>query len=594
MNFRELLYKQIQKWRAIGIVLVVVLLATSKLKTEYSFQSDSLAKLLQTYSLFHSGYQSQEYIYFFRPLDPNFEFFFFKNSIYLLEIQDKYIGPFPVAFSYITSWFFYLPYQFFTIFSGWLLVGFLLYFRSQWRIRDSIIIFLGLGSSFFLYGLEYSENIYFNFLVLLSITFFFKSKKFFFLSPLFLALSCALRLEALFFLISFNLSYFIFYVIQTKKKNVFLKLFVFDLLFLIFVAQFFLYNHFQYGNYLGPRFLADQGGFWNFQTKIDNYVSLYFAIPTDFKFKLGSLVYSPILLVFIGLSFWKSSTKSLKIKFFSLLTLIFFLLVPFFSPHDGFYFWGARYLSLSLISGALLIEYWLRKNKKILSRARFTIIYYTLIVYSCGLTILGYKFLQYSFKMMESVQRVTSIIQSDIVIFDNYEMALFTGRQLIDKRTLLIRKEEHLSKLIDCLKNLPKSKIALVHSELAQSMIKQTKTKELLDAMLYILGDDFIYLYKQIKTKELLDATDFTEEASTFTDNAQFAAWKNNPWKNRRQDYEDLKNKIAESKLDVIEKSFPNFDKIKEEFSNQFIALEAEKNQNLFGIEVHYFLTKAK
>jgi len=55
------------------------------------------------------------------------------------------------------------------------------------------------------------------------------------------------------------------------------------------------------------------------------------------------------------------------------------------------------------------------------------------------------------------------------------------------------------------------------------------------------------------------DALAYTGEAITFADYSLFAAWKDKPWKKRGQDYEDLKNKIAESMLDVIEDSFPGF-----------------------------------
>jgi hypothetical protein len=60
----------------------------------------------------------------------------------------------------------------------------------------------------------------------------------------------------------------------------------------------------------------------------------------------------------------------------------------------------------------------------------------------------GVKIISLSVKSMKNVQNLISDSKSDIRIFDSHVFALFTGTQLINKPTLVLKNEDNLTEIL--------------------------------------------------------------------------------------------------------------------------------------------------
>ncbi len=462
----------------------------------YSFQNDSLIKFIQTYSLVNSSFVSQEYIYFFKDIDPNYNYHFTRDSIYFLKVNGLNIGPFPVFFSYLTAFFFLFPFNLFSVLSGiiYFLILYIIY--KYWKIDNLILLLGAIGTSLLIYALEYSENIYYLLFLLLFFTLFFKFEKLEYLAAIFLGLSAFLRLESIIIYIIFNIS--IFYSIIYLSNNVKIKnIIIFNLVFIIIIIIFFIYNNIIYDNFLGPRFIADRANFWNIQTKINNYISLYFGNPIFGAFKLGFFGLTPIFLIAPIYLFFKFRNLDNVTQIFLIFFIGYVLIVPGLSPHDGHWSWGARYFIPVLIPSLVLSDVLLKISGK-----KIKILFIILLVYSALMNQIGVKIISLSVESMKNVQNIISSSKSDIRIFDSHIFALFTGTQLIYKPTLVLKGDDYLREMLGKMKSTRKGTYVSYFQSGILNKIYMEFQNEDRDRNKVIL-DNLSDIFKNVEKKEL-------------------------------------------------------------------------------------------
>lgn len=91
-----------EQW-AVLILLFIVPVFHVWIGTENSYIADSALKAMQTDSLIQSGFRTEELRYPAQELDPHHEAFFLPG--FAKEIRGKFIGQYPIAFSFFSSLF---------------------------------------------------------------------------------------------------------------------------------------------------------------------------------------------------------------------------------------------------------------------------------------------------------------------------------------------------------------------------------------------------------------------------------------------------------------------------------------------------------
>lgn len=243
-----------EQW-AVLILLFIVPVFHVWIGTENSYIADSALKAMQTDSLIQSGFRTEELRYPAQELDPHHEAFFLPG--FAKEIRGKFIGQYPIAFSFFSSLFRlggitwkWMPMllSFFTILS--------LYLLSKRKLISQRTVLLGYGATIlFALSLDFSEySIYFLFN---SLGFSWwllyresKKSRYLYFALIACSISIWLRLESLLFLGSLVLSEIL--ILGRNVRNSIKKLNPFAVLFALSpMFLFFLWNFRNYGNILG-------------------------------------------------------------------------------------------------------------------------------------------------------------------------------------------------------------------------------------------------------------------------------------------------------------------------------------------------------
>lgn len=210
-----------EQW-AVFILIITVPILHIGIGTENTYIADSALKAMQTDSLIQNNFQSEEIRYPAEKLDPLHEAFFLPGTGFAKEIQGRFIGQYPVAFTFLSSFlrligitWKWVPMllSFFMIFS--------LYLLSKRKLIGQRTILLGyFATILFALCLDFSEySIYFLFNSI-GFSFWLSYRDLKKSSDLYLALiSCSIpiwfRLETLLFLGSLVLSEIIIH-----RKNI--------------------------------------------------------------------------------------------------------------------------------------------------------------------------------------------------------------------------------------------------------------------------------------------------------------------------------------------------------------------------------------
>jgi hypothetical protein len=471
-----------------------LIFAYTTVEPAYSFASDSLNKLIQSYSLIENRFLSDNLHYSFRDVDPDYNFYPADYVLYHLRLGSKHVGPFSVFFSIFTSPLFIFPIWVLPLVSGLIYLIGLWVLKKYWNVSNIILFLTACGTSLLIYAVEYSENIYFIFLHFISITLFLKKEKQTILAGILMGLSVYLRLETLLGFPFYVIAYVIVYGIKDKES--FKKIFLFGSAFTLTVFLFLLFNQINYGHYLGPKYLVDQSNFWNFETKFRIYLSLFFGLMQLGFFKLGFFGLTPFFLVPLFLLFKEFNSLEKDIRFLFISSIMYFLIAPALSPHDGHWSWGARYFSLLVFPFAILSQESLNIILSKYNKKFILVIFYFLVTYSIIMTQVGLKIVGVSSRVMKEVQTIMNILPgADIRLFNNEAFALHTGPQLLKEPSVLARNKDSLSDLILMIKkHSPGKKIVFIHSSLLNRMLQSSGI---------VINSD-LEEYKQLLSKELI------------------------------------------------------------------------------------------
>ncbi len=470
----------------------------------FSFGADSLIKALQAISLNENGGFNEDYLYFLKDSDPNYKYFPIDYPLYHIQILGKHMGPFPIFFSLQTMGLrLFLPFAALPVFSFLVLLAFLYYLKSLWGLSFRIIYFAFFCTSVPLLFLEYSENLYFVIFLVLGASLALKKRDHLFflgLGGILIGISTFYRLETVLF---FPLLWLSFWFRFSKENNLYLKLFIlgagFSLTFLVFLGM----NAYLYGHILGPRYLVDQTGFQKgFSEKVYLFQALWFVGKWNDYWKPGFLGLTPLFLLPVIAYFgkrtqnWGMETKSLFEA-----SLGFLLLAPLFSPHDGHWTWGSRYLNLCIFPFCFALEEEIKHfPSNLFGKLKPKIIFcFCLVLYSLGLVFLGIKITSFSAKVLKEVQsHLKELPEPSLKVYSSGIVALHSGLEILNNGSLLLQDVEGLNWLVALGR---KETICLVQSPLLESGLPQKQGEQLLSWN--DLRTEFLKRYPNAQAKSL-------------------------------------------------------------------------------------------
>lgn len=424
------------------LIIVYFTIFLIPIDTNYIFNSDSLHKLIQTYSVIQNHYLSDKVFYPFFNIDPEYKFHF-SNTFSFSHNGNRYIQ-YPALFAYLNAPFL----QFFgegiliwiTLLFGFL-TGLILF--KTLRLSIYSIMFLFFSTPLVFYGYEYSENTIFLFVSFLGLSITikdnFESSKFIqILTALLFLIAIHLRIEA----IVFVPIYFLIYVILkiSIEKVSFYKLikilFPFGITFGLLLISWFIFNKINYGHFLGPRFIISGKNEWDIIIKLKQMFVLFFFG----KGKVGFFGYMPLILYLIFFYIVKSRIQEkpfyIKLSFYTI--IVYLPLISFLTGSEAFVNWGPRYLALAIFPSIILVDDYVKnyvnKNKNNL------IIFLILSLYGFYITHKGIQITIHSYHMMKDVhQQILNENENyDLILVDDHYLSGFLGRDLYRKKVLII------------------------------------------------------------------------------------------------------------------------------------------------------------
>jgi len=421
----------------------------------YVFISDSLLKLLQADSVIKNGFRSDELIYSFKEIDPDYKFF--PISDFTFESNRKRFSQYPTLFAYISAVFLKFlnesALMYFVIFVGFIVVFFM---QSYFKLSFYSFLLLVFGTPIVFYGYEFSENTLFLLVsfVAYALTLherFFSNKAYQVIVSILLGISMHLRLEAFVFCsIYFPIFFIVLYF--RKKESVFsiLKTF-FPLIvsFLFIATSLFIFNFYQYGHPFGSRFIISGGNKFDIVIKLKQmFVLFFFGLR-----KVGFFGYTPLFLFLLFLYFRKALKGDLpwKIQVLYFVLLFYVPILSFLTGSESFVNWGPRYLALSLFPAILLTDYHTKNFSTIPRLKKLTLV--LLLIYSFYITWKGIQIQTHSFKLIKSAHSLLFSHEADIFLIDDQFLAGFSGKEFRTKKILVIQDFEFFkathNKIID-------------------------------------------------------------------------------------------------------------------------------------------------
>jgi len=444
-------------WLIVGIT-VAISISYFLVQPKYSFTSDSLIKLFQAYSLKKNQFKSEEYYYFYSEYDPEYKYFPIDYHLYKMRVGEKFIGPFPIAFSTLAAFLLYvLPYKVLPFISLFFILVAVYVARKMWNLTNLGILFLFFCTSVNINYLEFSENSLFISLAFAGITLFLLGTTISqaLVAGLLLGLSIFFRLETLLYLPFLAVGFFFFRGISEFKST---RIYYFLFSFCFTVILFFVMNLLLYDTILGPRFIVDRSGFLtsSLKYKFQNFISIVFGSKYQAFYKLGFIGLTPVFIVsyIYGFVYFHKLSRDIKILIVS--SVLYLLISPFFAPHDGHWSWGGRYLNLLIFPMTILTDVlFFRNSFHFFSKAWLKVLVSVLIFYSVIQSFIGVGILHLTNRITKEIQNEISTLEKDsILIVNSGILALTFGTEFVERRILKISADDSVNKLFFDISNL--------------------------------------------------------------------------------------------------------------------------------------------
>ncbi|MCB1190214.1 MAG: hypothetical protein H7A23_08200 [Leptospiraceae bacterium] len=445
------------------IIFIFMLYFLNYVYSAYAFVSDSLLKVIQGYSLIRNHFASEILFNPARSLDPQFQYYLFQPPM-LVKLSDKYLGQYPVFFSFIITPFIYLSLtKYLSYVTSAIFLLFLYILKKAWNLSIWFLLFSFLGTYYVLMSLDVSEHSTLIFLNIVGTTLILKGiepKKSLqiFGGSLIIGISTWLRLEPILFMFSFFIGILLAYGWNSKETQ--------KIIFIILlgcslgVLALFLFNFVDYGHPLGPRFFQNYS---SEMTPISERFRRFFVLSFWGYYKIGFFTYLPIFLVvilyFTKPSRYKILSPHLKSLFIS--SLIFIPIVGLLAPNDGVTNIGPRYLSLAIFPMILLTqEFWknaFSKTDNLKSKSLKYFSVFTMVI-SLFFTFLGINLYRIATKQLKNYQTSFRSSKADIWIFSNKSLCGAVGLEYFEHKILCVSTAKDMESLLPLLRKQEKNK----------------------------------------------------------------------------------------------------------------------------------------
>ncbi|TGM60479.1 LA_3751/LA_3752 family putative glycosyltransferase [Leptospira vanthielii] len=419
-------------------ISLFLLLIQLLIRVDSYFLSDPLVKMIQTISLWKQGWSTEGILYPAKDIDPLFllsplnEGFVFLNN-------NRLIGQYPVALTFLYSLFGFLPFPILPYFNILFLIVFLKLLTKN-SIQISTLVIVSLGTVVFPLLVDFSENGPFIILTGFGYSFFFKAfltnkKEDWILGNLFLGLSIWFRLEGVLFFFAIQAT--IAFIHVFIKKEPILKTLhpVRYLLFAVFIFLFLLWNTFSYSHPLGTRHLTNFGNSdKTFYDQIKIFLSMVFTYPRANGWSLGFFLQSPIFIYAIIKLRKKQVLQNLELLFHLLIVILYLLIAGITSPNDGITLTG-RYLVVTIFPLTFILNEQmdeLKKNKWILYS-----IYTWMFLFSFLIIAIFY----FSSIELKKLRKELAQFNSSLIVTTNELISGGFGLELVDKKVVCVRRE---------------------------------------------------------------------------------------------------------------------------------------------------------
>ncbi|PKA14086.1 hypothetical protein CH372_00090 [Leptospira meyeri] len=421
--------KQNQRFLVYLLLFGILFLALQFfLSAKTSFISDSLAKATQIES---AKEWRDSILYPAEVLDPDLKM---HPVLFVIENQGKLKSVFSEVFArFYSVLFYFIPIQWIMFTNGLFLVlaSYLLYRIGKIPVTVSLFIFI--SSVVFSQVLDISEVPFAIFWISLSYSLWsrgIEEKK-----PILIAISIFLmvwgsflRLEILILsCVIYGLSFLFLYFQQRFFEIIFITI-----AFTIPVLVFFIWNHYEYGHFLGIRYLYNYstGQSQSIGSHFYQLQKILFTSFTEPGLKIGFFIYSPYFLYVIYLFRKQLKTKNLQEpSFFHFIILIIYpILVGLSAPNDGITI-TSRYTLFAVFPGIFLIAIqW--QNLKINKFFLF------LVICSLLINVFLIKVTKESYKMIRKTNLTYETLKSDLWIFYDRNLSGTAGLYLLSQPSI--------------------------------------------------------------------------------------------------------------------------------------------------------------
>ena len=482
---------RLRKW-ILGISIFVLLVLWVRFPRAHVIYSDAQQKLYASYSLVVKHFTSESNIYHGQDFDPDGRFKHLPDTV---ELEDgRTVSAFPLAFSVLATPFVMIDQHFdhgLEYVSLLNLIPLLIIWWLLFKLKLHPVILASAYWANFLWlqVYEFSEILLAALFAFVGYLLFVKnwpkreevSSRVFIFAGLISGVAIFFRAEAAVFYAAFTaMAVVISFLKQTNKTQIgsgVLASFWFGIGFVFTVIAWLAWNVFDYGHFLGPRYVINQGGILpGFSEIFSRYVSLLIGLLPSQGLSFGLFLYIPLLFfamlapVFGIFEKWKGDHFTEILTWTTILAYL--LLVPFIVPNDG-YGIGPRYLIYAVLPGYVLID----RLVKQFQRRWISVAALLVSLLSFSIPVFMHKARIYTQKHARSVYLEMIQADADIWIFTPLGTDTYAGLLTIRHENYAIGSDDDLLEL------LSKLRPARPHKSIAITSTSEAKLKQAEDVL---------------------------------------------------------------------------------------------------------------
>lgn len=449
----------------ISAFTILIIWFKSDIKSLQSF--DAYDKLHQSYSLLYNNFKSETLAYSGTDFDADHRFSFV-SDVTMIKLPDgRIVSAFPIGFAIVGLPFIYLNQFIHGAIHYSPLVSLLPLIVIWWlllRFKFHPIIFLvGLWGNFlWLQTFLYAEYLLSTLLVFIGILPFLKNnvettsyhdQRNSFLAGLSMASAVWFRHEALIYggILIGSMAIILYLKRRFEPSHKDTKpltkiLGFFSVGFIFMISLWMIVNWFDYGNILGPRYIANKATqLVNFATTVKQVWSLLISDPL---YRLGFFAFMPLTLIpFIARAFQKQESVSIIEDTLLLSTGLFLIGMSIIAPNSGFSGVGPRYLMYAVIPSYLLTGWWFQR----ITSKFWRVCVLMISLLTCLLPFVTYKLQNLAASYHLTARNEIENSKTDIFVFSNADLYYVSGPQLIGKESYLARNQQDFNQLLTLL-----------------------------------------------------------------------------------------------------------------------------------------------